>query len=173
MHISLCFACIFMACFVACNGRIHTCHTFIESLDCLVLQKIIFRATRIFYGSRETHQSHLGAQLVDIWKCEIYNPPINEINEDFSTCRIFSWLWKLFFANLSNLSFQWTHHRYVYDHYNVQNKPCEWKQNRGKCGFQKPHYKISNSYSHASTILSTTIFKMSSLPQIKKKSIFF
>ena len=52
-----------MACFVGCNGHIHTCDTAFESLDCVVLQKIFFRPTRIFYGSRKANNFHLWVQL--------------------------------------------------------------------------------------------------------------
>ena len=38
---------------------------------------------------------------------------------------------------------------------------------------QKSHYKTSNNCYYASTILTTTIFKMNSLSQIKKKIRFF
>ena len=63
--------------------------------------------------------------------------PTNENYSLFWTRRIFCWVWKIFLAKLCNLSFQTPYHTYVYDHYNLQNKPYE-KQNRCK---KLPHLK--------------------------------
>ena len=118
-----------MACFVGCNGHIHTCDTAFESLDCVVLQKIFFRPTRIFYGPRKANNFHLCVDYIGLF--QMSNEPTNENSLLFWTLRIFSWVWKIFFANLCNLSFQTPYHTYVHDHYSLQNKPYD-KQDRGK-----------------------------------------
>ena len=91
--------------------------------------KNIFRPTRIFYGSKKENIFHLWVHLT-FGKVQ-YNPPTNENYLLFWARRIFSWIWKIFFANLCNLSFQTPYHTYVIDHYNLQNKPYD-KQDRGK-----------------------------------------
>ena len=64
-----------MACFVGCNGHIHTCDTAFESSDYIVLPKIFFRPKRIFYGSRKANNFHLWVQLT-FEKANIIHPHI-------------------------------------------------------------------------------------------------
>ena len=100
--------------------------------------------------------------------------PTNENYLLFWTHRIFSWVWKIFWAKLCNLSFQMSYHTYVYNHYNLQNKPCE-KRNRCK---KSPHLinRITKSRIIATMLqpFSASQFsKWAAYLKSRKKSDFF
>ena len=75
---------------------------------------------------------------------------------------------------LSRKNTRQLHSKVCYFFKYLQNNPLNQSKTDGKVAkSQKSHHKISNNCYYASTFLSTTIFKMNSLSQIKKKIKIF